>query len=193
MKNYLYLIFVSLLSASFASCSDCEIDVKDEYRSLMFVYEVGDTVNFLSETGVRHSFIVVSIDSITLCLERRKELHLNIRYLEDINKSIKYHNSDGDIARLLTIGTDRSSDRFIISYRGFGGYLEDKFFHEERTYTAASHKAFSEIVTGEHWKIPNFSNSTRFSDTDIVEVVWTKEYGLTQYTLQNGDVFRIEL
>ncbi len=78
-----------------------------------------------------------------------------------------------------------SSFNFWIGYRNFS----EPFYLD----SISTGERLIDLGITEYWQLPNNWHDPKRNPSDVMEILWTRQYGLTEYTKRNGDTLRINM
>lgn len=189
---YLFLLF------SLWSCQECDFSIPQEQRDFFSYYSVGDTIYFESEKDI-DTITVVSIDSIETCnsfmTPPYKYLFVQVKHLPSDKWSpmTSYRDQEGNLRKsyqsIFFLDKDLSkseSTYFIeIDFRDFSAFLHDSCLVEN--------DYLKDLGVSRYWKMRNEAAYSNQNDSStITSLIYTKEFGVTEYTKLNGEKLRIK-
>lgn len=181
MKNKIYYsisVLFFLLGGLF--CNSTTYFDKNKYSDFYSAYANVDTLIFNNKTlGQTDTLVITYWDTI------RQEG--NLRQLSGKLFQI-YSIQDGqEIVFISSYDSELSNqdDCMEIRYRDFWGCLGD-------TNNFRVDSLLSDFNIRRYWVISTNHPKRGLSENSIVEVLWSKEFGLTKYNLKNGSSFELK-
>lgn len=185
----------------FIGCNECDFSIPQEQRDFLANYSVGDTIYFHSLQGIDiDTILITQIDSIEECgyimAGTRKTITIKIKHLP-LNRwsggAELYQDGSKKILNQSLIYISKPFEKSKsnnysvgIKYRDFIGKISNSDLVKD--------DYLKEFGISQYWKIRNKEAIIDYAnDTSIISLIWTKEFGLTEYTKKNGNKLRISL
>jgi len=197
----LRLLYIFLIIFTLTNCCQYNNDsvlFSDSYNELLNLYNAGDTIVFISNNNHINSIIISSIDSLKECggflgYPRKNKLvnikHLPLNLWNDGTEHIQNRPPRLLNQELISIENDLSGKikESIIGFefQDFNAYLKqmpDKTSDTLLTY----------LKIKEYWRLVTDLPKDNQTDTSIIEIIWTTQFGLTAYYYKNGDYYKIK-
>ncbi len=189
MKHISYLVILTLL-IQLSACKKCDYSIPTNTRTLFSFYQPGDTLFFSTRTGTDTDTLVIqSIDSSEFCRDnglfcpKGKTLGINIKMLPNngLNGSIQHL----FFMSKINHGSTEPTFNFWIGYQNFS----EPFYLD----SISTGERLTDLGISEYWNLPNNWYDPKQTPNDVMEILWTREYGLTEYSKLNGDTLRINM
>jgi hypothetical protein len=165
-------------------CRNCDHDIKftDNQNSFLPDYKENETIYFSGDDGSIDSIKISRITDDFHCPVwgtgiPNRNYEINIRYLSPTDTSINEERTD----LFLVLENDNDGTSFTsIKYRNFSS---PNIAALAPNYGSALNK----FPDAKHiWLLNTSSNNKTLEDSDVIQIIWTKKYGLTKYKKVNG-------
>ena len=192
-------IFLLLLAIPFLGCEECDFSIPKSKRDFLSNYHINDTLYFESQYGDIDTIAIVKIDSIEQCgsimAVKRKHIAIEVKHLPT-NKwtggTESHSNGKQKILNQNLIVIEKQfhkNDNYWIgiNYRDFSGEIHDSLMVKD--------DYLIDYGIKQYWIIENkLANWEKYKHDSslIVNLIWTKKYGLTEYKKRNGNILRVK-
>jgi hypothetical protein len=201
MRQLTIILTTFLLTSCCCKYDDNDFAFTELHDNLLKPYAKGDTIFFVNQTGDFDTITVSNIETYKQCgcimAGNLRHVSVEIRHLPKNNWTAgTEHSQDGsvkvldqDLIVIEKMFKDENPDYFIgINYRTLMG--------EFPSFDSCSiDNRFSDLGISKYWTIKNESadwKQYKDDSTIILTAYWTEKFGLTEYELRNGDIYRIK-
>ncbi len=200
--KYIYIFIISIFSTGCFSDDASDLTFTDEFKTFIDPYKKDDVINFKSSTGDVHTLKISAIESyennggfITYPLKtktiRVKHLPENLWTGETVistgsgSDEIEKYDQRFIYLSSREPSETRNQNSLSLKYRDFSISFDDVPALETGT-------LLKDYDISNYWRFESKYPSKDQTDTSVIEVIWTKKYGLTAYYLKNNDFYIID-